>query len=596
MKHLLSGLALSLVCLVAWTDAAPQRSRSAGSRPSASRPVQSSRPAPTRQSTPSRAAPRPSSPPRSVRPAPTPTHSPSIRPSSPVRTAPAPVPSRGSTPPRTSGIRSPELPTRSSTAGTAPGPSGLDIYGGRAVTGPSITPSTDSAPGETAVGGVGSPTAGAPGGTPSSGFVPVAGAPSRVRFPTPYTPTRGTTWTGTLPPRDRTATGSGGPVLGSPLGPNGSKSVRSGPAVGYDRGPLKRKEATTNGLVPARPAPTTTPATPSRPSPGGSGTAIGGKNGVRGERLSRVDPGKARRVRDTTAGVSLAHDTLVDVAVAGIGGVRPGAWRGRGSPYHGGYGGYWNDPCGPNSGWWFGWTYSSPFCWSWNWALCWGLYYPCWWWTTRPYYSSWYCYYPAVTTIVYPTETRVVYADSVSYADPAPSGPVGEAAVVAAAPADSPLTIVAQRYLELGDRAFREGRYTDAVQFYAKAVEFAPDQGGLYLVLSDALFAAGDYHYGAYAVRRALELDPGLVETQVDKHGFYPQPEIFDQQLAVLERYVSEHPSDRDARLVLALNYLFAGRSVEAAGILGAPSAVRPGDQAASLVYERARTLSPLPR
>lgn len=510
------------------------------------------------------------------------------------------TPSRSSLPSRTSTVRSPELPGRSSTTTGTPAPSGGDIYGGRAVTGPTtITPSTNSAPGETAVGGVGSPTAGAPGGTPSTGLAPVGGAPSRVRFPTPYTPVRSaTTWSGSLPPRDRSSTGSDAPVLGGPAGPNGSKGVRSGPAVGYDRGPLKRKEATTQGLVPARPTPSVDPATPSRPrGTAGTGTAIGGANRVRGDRLSRVDPGKARRVRDVTAGASLAHDTLVDVAVAGIGGVSPSSWRGRGSTY-GGHGGYWNDPCGPSSGWWFGWSYSSPFCWSWNWALCWGLYYPCWWWTTRPYYSSWYCYYPAVTTtIVYPTETRIVYADTVSYVDPGPTGPVGGAAVVGVpAPAESPLTIVAQRYLELGDRAFREGRYTDAVQFYAKAVEFAPDQGGLYLVLSDALFAAGDYHYGAYAVRRALELDPGLVETQVDKHAFYPQPEIFDQQLAVLERYVTEHPSDRDARLVLALNYLFAGRAVEASGILGAPSAVRPGDQAAALVYERARALSPLPR
>jgi len=68
--------------------------------------------------------------------------------------------------------------------------------------------------------------------------------------------------------------------------------------------------------------------------------------------------------------------------------------------------------------------------------------------------------------------------------------PRGQVAPPAAAP-ESPLSIAAQRYLELGDRAFREGRYFDAVQFYAKAVEFAPDQGALYLVLSDALFAAG---------------------------------------------------------------------------------------------------------
>ena len=136
--------------------------------------------------------------------------------------------------------------------------------------------------------------------------------------------------------------------------------------------------------------------------------------------------------------------------------------------------------------------------------------------------------------------------------------PVGEASVVRK-PSNS-LAVASDRYLTMGDRAFREGRYIDAVQFYAKAVEFAPTEGTLYLVLADALFAAGDYHYGAYAIRRALELDPGLVDAAVDKHEFYDDPSEFDRQLGVLERYLADHPTDRDARLVLALNYLFGAR------------------------------------
>jgi tetratricopeptide (TPR) repeat protein len=153
----------------------------------------------------------------------------------------------------------------------------------------------------------------------------------------------------------------------------------------------------------------------------------------------------------------------------------------------------------------------------------------------------------------------------------------------------NPLSIATQRYLELGDRAFREGRYTDAVQFYAKAVEFAPDQGALYLVLSDALFASGDYHYAAYAIRRALELDPSLVDTRVDKHAFYASPEQFDEHLRALERYTFEHPDDRDARLVLALNYLFGARAGDAVRILTNTSIAE--DTVAQRVLERAKSL-----
>lgn len=130
------------------------------------------------------------------------------------------------------------------------------------------------------------------------------------------------------------------------------------------------------------------------------------------------------------------------------------------------------------------------------------------------------------------------------------------------------LSRAAGHYLTVGDRAFREARYGDAVHFYAKAVEFSPDDGVLFLILSDALFATGDYHYGAYALRRALELDPTLTESVVDKHSFYADPLEFDRQLAVLEEYLEDHFLDDDARLLLAANYLFGGRPAAAVDLL----------------------------
>jgi tetratricopeptide (TPR) repeat protein len=130
------------------------------------------------------------------------------------------------------------------------------------------------------------------------------------------------------------------------------------------------------------------------------------------------------------------------------------------------------------------------------------------------------------------------------------------------------LVRAASHYLTLGDRAFREGRYSDAVHFYAKAVEFSPDEGVLHLILADALFATGDYHYAAYALRRAFELDPQLADSVVDKHGFYGDPTEFDRQIALLERYLEDHFIDDDARLVLAANYLFGNRPSQALDLL----------------------------
>jgi len=371
-----------------------------------------------------------------------------------------------------------------------------------------------------------------------------------------------------------------------------------GPRVRYGDGPTSR---TTPPKTVVPTAPRTS--TPTRSPQIGKGAVEPRKNGK--------PVGKDSNWRDVRrSDPNAAREILVSTKLAGRGlevgkGVVTGSFGGgiSGSPYRGGgssgggssgsdwvcdpwgysswnsCGSYWGVSCGWNW-WWY------PFYSTW--------YYPCWWAYSYPYYYNDYCFYRPATTVVY-SDPQVVYVES-------GTEPVGEAAVLAPpveagriaapAPAESALSIAAQRYLEIGDRAFREGRYTDSVQFYAKAVEFAPDQGALYLVLSDALFASGDYHYGAYAVRRALELDPALIESQIDKHTFYPDPGQFDAQLAALESYLSSHPSDRDARLVLALNYLFSARARDAASVIESAGQAMVKDQAAQKILGRARALA----
>jgi cytochrome c-type biogenesis protein CcmH/NrfG len=349
------------------------------------------------------------------------------------------------------------------------------------------------------------------------------------------------------------------------------------PSLGYDRGPARRFDA---------PAPTKLDQGKSggsgsgklQPVKSGKGAALDKAPQWRDLRQSK--PEAARTVSTATRIAGRVNAVAVGVGVGAVGGVHPGGYWGGGS----GSDCWYNDPYGCN-GWSGSYCYSSCW-WGWAWPCYWACYYPYWWWCSYPYYGA-YWYYPVASTIVVESEPQVVYVEQ-QPAEVQAAAAVGEGAVqqAPAAPGAVPLTIAAQRYLELGDRAFREGRYTDAVQFYAKAVEFAPDQGALYLVLADALFAAGDYHYGAYAIRRALELDPSLVETAVDKHSFYSDPALFDQQLAALERYLSEHSADRDARLVLALNYMFADRVTDATRVLEASPS---DDPAAQLVLQQSR-------
>ncbi len=243
----------------------------------------------------------------------------------------------------------------------------------------------------------------------------------------------------------------------------------------------------------------------------------------------------------------------------------------------------------------YGWLgYGWSWCWNYYWYDC-GYY----WWYPRTYS----CYRPFYSYVVYQTIEREVpvyiQSDTVA-ADAGNVVYIEDGDVVAGGGGSEPRNLAleeslgraADYYLILGDRAFREERFGDAVHYYAKAVEFGGEEGVLYLILSDALFATGDYHYAAYALRRALELDPALMESVIDKRSFYSDARAFDRQLATLELYLEDHFLDDDARLVLAANYLFGGRPAAAVDLLSSSFSedVRESD-AGRLLLESAQAL-----
>ena len=225
--------------------------------------------------------------------------------------------------------------------------------------------------------------------------------------------------------------------------------------------------------------------------------------------------------------------------------------------WHGGWGHHW--------GWW-------P---SWSWHGGWGISYGSWcgwygWygWYRSPLYYRYYGYGPwwndayyaptVVTSTIHTTEIVEVPVVQEVQA-PVNQGLIAGAEVGSPAEVQSALQRAAVEYLSLGDRAFAEERYGDAVRHYARAVECSPKDPVLHLVLSDALFATGDYHYAAHCLRRALELQPDLLDVEFDKRNFYGDPSGFDHHLLLLEGYLADHVLDDDARLLLGANYLFGG-------------------------------------
>ncbi len=315
-----------------------------------------------------------------------------------------------------------------------------------------------------------------------------------------------------------------------------------------------------------------------------------GRARARAAELENQQPEKGHRLRAAGRAATGGITTGTGIVVGTGAGFYGGGWNPYGNVWDN-CGWYWNS-C------WYG-------SWWWNFSLCWP-YGSCWWYgpsyrsACYPWgysHSYWgFAYSPWIyTTVVYETyEPAVVQQPAPP--PPPPAGPApGINAPAGAVPGVAPeirkdLEQSADDALANGDVAFREGRYSDAVRHYARAVEFSPERGSLWLILSDALFATGDYHYAAFSMRRALELDATLLETLVDKHEWYSDPAEFDRHIAWAEAYLRDHVLDEDARLVLAANYLFARRFASASDAL--ESAFATGiveTEAGKLVLERSR-------
>jgi hypothetical protein len=331
--------------------------------------------------------------------------------------------------------------------------------------------------------------------------------------------------------------------------------------------------------------------------------------------LEKTDPARAKQVMRTGEGVAIASDIALRAAI----GTSFGACGSSAETC-------WWDPCNPGYGsaGWCGWNSCAPYSWwwwnnscywlpSWGWGWSWGACYGnwCFGWSSHPNYcypgyAYWGCspwYYSGVIYDDYDDPQVVVVHE---YEEAPPAGqPAAEAPGVEAAPGvnlppekrdpqlAAALARSAQQYVSLGDLAFSERRFSDAVSHYAKAIEYAPGDAVLYMLLSDALFATGDYHYSASALRKALELEPRLVDTIVDKHAVYRDPADFEKQLGYLESYVKDNFLDEDARLVLAANYLFGNKPHQAFDFLQSSFSLEVRkSQAGTLLFERAQKLA----
>ena len=138
---------------------------------------------------------------------------------------------------------------------------------------------------------------------------------------------------------------------------------------------------------------------------------------------------------------------------------------------------------------------------------------------------------------------------------PYPSfGQAGNAAMI---PQPNP----AAPYYREAEDAFRAGQYEQAVRLAKHAIIETPQHGRLHELLSQALFAVGDYRASTAALQTAISLSPqGDWGFLVRNHARFYRGQDYAQQLGRLNRFVGEYPTAADARLLRAYHHGFLGR------------------------------------
>ncbi len=183
------------------------------------------------------------------------------------------------------------------------------------------------------------------------------------------------------------------------------------------------------------------------------------------------------------------------------------------------------------------------------------------WYGCHPY--SWYGYYPIAREVK--GETYNYYTYNYYYGDnsqsPEPMADAGFYEKLAQQPAEEPSqATLADSYFEEAVEAFEASNYDIAVDKFAKAMEFAPNDMVLPFAYCQALLATEQYSKAAEVLRTALTKISPEKEGVFYPRGLYPDEEILLAQLDDLAEKVEIFNFDADLQLLLGYQLLGIGQ------------------------------------
>jgi tetratricopeptide (TPR) repeat protein len=188
-----------------------------------------------------------------------------------------------------------------------------------------------------------------------------------------------------------------------------------------------------------------------------------------------------------------------------------------------------------------------------------------WYWGYYPYYNPYY------TEVIVVDGARIDYSQPIVVAAPQATATTAQPSL-----ADDQATPM----LDAARNAFAAGDYKTAMTQVNRAIAVRPNDPLLHEFRALILFATAQYKASATAVYAALSVGPGWDWATLS--GFYPNIDVYTNQLRALEQYRNAHPNAAETRFLLAYHYMSDGHPEAAAVEFKEVVRINPKDQLAA--------------
>ena len=118
-------------------------------------------------------------------------------------------------------------------------------------------------------------------------------------------------------------------------------------------------------------------------------------------------------------------------------------------------------------------------------------------------------------------------------------------------------TLPVDQLIDYGSSFFKNSDYSMAAKLFKRAIDLDQRVPVVHIAYGDSLFALGRFDEATQAILKGLEIYPKYAENPINRRDFYSDPSEFDLQLRNLEKYVTAHPTNHNARFLLGYNYFF---------------------------------------